>query len=88
MIIQCSHCGKDIVRHNRIKNAVCFECKRIRDKKNYLKNKPDREVQGVGKRNEELYNISWKEIRRRLIPIDKESDLRKFNKKLKHKLYA
>ena len=81
MTIQCSHCGKDIVRHNRTKNAVCFDCKRIRDKKNYLKNKP------AGKVNNK-YNISWKEIRRRLIPIDKESDLRKFNKKLKHKLYA
>ena len=72
MIIKCSHCGKDIVRHNRIKNAICFDCKRIRDKKNYLKNKPDREVQGVGKRNEELYNISWKEIRRRLTKIEKD----------------
>ena len=88
MIIQCSKCGIDIERTSNIKNAVCFDCKRIRDKKNYLKNKPDREVQGVGKRNKELYNISWEEIRRRLIPIDKESDLRKLNKKLKHKLYA
>ena len=84
MIIKCSHCGKDIVRHNRIKNAVCFECKRIRDKENYLKYKPEGDRRG----NPELYNISWEEIRRRLIPIDKESDLRKFNKKLKHKLYA
>ena len=72
MIIQCSKCGIDIERTSNIKNAVCFDCKRIRDKKNYLKNKPDREVQGVGKRNEELYNISWKEIRRRLTKIEKD----------------
>ena len=79
MTIKCSHCGKDIERTSNTKNAVCRECKKQRDKKNYLKNKPDR----VGRGNPELYNISWGEIRRRLILIDKESDLRKFNKKLK-----
>ena len=76
MTIKCSHCGKDIERTSNIKNAICFECKKIRDKENYLKNKL------AGKVNNK-YNISWEEIRRRLIPIDKESDLRKFNKKLK-----
>ena len=84
MIIQCSHCGKDIVRHNRIKNAVCFECKRIRDKENYLKNKPDREVQGVGKSNKKLWDVSWKEVRKRLAVIDKENENKRMDMEFKN----
>jgi len=68
MTIKCSHCGKDIERTSNTKNAVCRECKKIRDKKNYLKNKPE----GIGRGNPELYNISWGEVRRRLTKIEKD----------------
>jgi len=80
MTIKCSKCNKDIERTSNIKNAICFECKKQRDKKNYLKNKPDR----VGRGNPELYNISWGEIRRRLAIIDEENKINRMDMEFKN----
>jgi len=82
MTIKCSHCGKDIERTSNIKNAVCRECKKIRDKKNYLKNKPEGDRRG----NPELYNISWKEIRRRMIKIEKDGLIKLIKKYERNKI--
>ena len=79
MIIKCSKCNKDIERTSNTKNAICFDCKRIRDKKNYLKYKPEGDRRG----NPELYNISWGEIRKRIASIEKEDIINRINMEFK-----
>ena len=82
MTIKCSKCNKDIERTSNTKNAVCRECKKIRDKKNYLKNKPEGDRRG----NPELYNISWKEVRRRLTKIEKDGLIKLIKKYERNKI--
>ena len=82
MIIKCSKCNKDIERTSNIKNAFCFECKKQRDKKNYLKNKPEGDRRG----NPELYNISWGEIRRRMTKIEKDGLIKLIKKYERNKI--
>lgn len=82
MTIKCSKCNKDIERTSNTKNAICFDCKRIRDKKNYLKYKPEGDRRG----NPELYNISWGEIRRRMTKIEKDGLIKLIKKYERNKI--
>ena len=60
----------------------CFECKKIRDKENYLKYKPEGDRRG----NPELYNISWGEIRRRMTKIEKDGLIKLIKKYERNKI--
>ena len=82
MTIKCSKCNKDIERTSNTKNAICFDYKRIRDKKNYLKYKPEGDRRG----NPELYNISWGEIRRRMTKIEKDGLIKLIKKYERNKM--
>ena len=72
MIIKCSYCGKKIERTKKVDNAICYSCKMKSIRENH-KNK-------VGVHLPENYNISWEEMRERLVKIRKDNLIKKINK--------
>ena len=83
--IKCTNCGKDLVRTNRTKNAVCFDCKKEKAKERYENR---RKTGPVGIPVPDNYEISDEEIQKRLAKIRKDNLIIKQSKvwKLDNKL--
>jgi len=63
-------------RTGKAKNAICFDCKKIKAKERYEK----RKTGDVGIPKPDNYKIGWKEIKKRLEKIRKDNLIIKQNK--------